>query len=118
MRALLFGLVAATSYQPVFAEQVDLLLLYDNFTEDRYNGAPTVTMQSWIDNANAAYADSQVDIQLNLVGLELHNTVSTDMSSTTTHTSHNKPNDKPEQPYVPTTHISPLPSPPLPALCL
>ena len=63
--------------QPVFAEQVDLLLLYDGFTENRYNGSPIAAMTAWVDNANAAYADSQVDIQLNLVGLELFNPTST-----------------------------------------
>ena len=56
----------------VFAEQVDLLLLYDEFTRDRYNGAPMTTMTAWVENANAAYVASQVDIQLRLVGLEFY----------------------------------------------
>ena len=59
--------------QPVLSEQLDLLLLYDDFTENRYDGAPIAAMTAWVDNANAAYAASQVDIQLNLVGLELYN---------------------------------------------
>lgn len=63
--------------QPVFSEQVDLLLLYDDFTADRYDGNPAVVLNSWVENANAAYAASQVDIQLNLVGLELFNPSST-----------------------------------------
>lgn len=52
------------------AAQVDLLLLYDDFTANRYNGNPRATLESWVNNANTAYRDSQVDIQLRLVGLE------------------------------------------------
>lgn len=52
------------------AAEVDLLLLYDDFTANRYNGNPLPAMTEWVENANVAYAESQVDIQLNLVGIE------------------------------------------------
>jgi len=80
MKSLL-ALAVLNCSQTVLAEQVDLLLLYDQFTSDRYNGAPLTTMTSWVNNMNAAYAASDVDIQLRLVGLEYYEPSATDISS-------------------------------------
>ena len=55
------------------AEEVDLLILYDGFTNERLNGDPLPTLQSWVNNANIAYEESNIDIQLRLVGLERYN---------------------------------------------
>ena len=82
MRALLLGILTASFSLPVFAVQVDILILYDDFTANRYGGnAPRATMESWIANTNDAYERSGIDIQLNLAGLELFNPVATGISA-------------------------------------
>ena len=84
LKALLKTTLAIVSIALSFsvnAVQVDLLLLYDDFTANRYNGNPQAAMQSWVDNSNAAYQASQVDIQLRLVGLERYNPSATNISA-------------------------------------
>ena len=48
---------------------VDLLVLYDNYSKNYFGGDPQTAMVSWVNQMNAAYQDSQVDIQLRLVGV-------------------------------------------------
>ena len=51
------------------AATLDLLVLYDTHTLNYYSGDVKTAMNSWVDQINAAYAASQVDIQLRLVGV-------------------------------------------------
>lgn len=51
------------------AATVDLLVLYDSYSKDYFSGDPETAMVSWVNQINAAYRDSQVDIQLRLVGV-------------------------------------------------
>ncbi|WP_052481209.1 carbohydrate-binding protein [Gilvimarinus agarilyticus] len=51
---------------------VDLLVLYDNYSAGYFGGDPQTAMNNWVNQMNAAYADSQVDVQLRLVGVR-HN---------------------------------------------
>ncbi|WP_370978728.1 zinc-dependent metalloprotease family protein [Agaribacterium sp. ZY112] len=73
--------VSVSLAQSALAVEVDLLLLYDDFTASRYNGDPSIVMTSWVENANQAYAESEVDIQLRLVGLEEYTPSSQSMSA-------------------------------------
>ena len=75
------GLLSLTIPLCSQAVQVDFLILYDDFTANRYGSNVQATMQSWVDNTNEAYRASQVDIQLRLVGLERYNPSATDISS-------------------------------------
>jgi peptidyl-Asp metalloendopeptidase len=63
------------------AATVDLLVLYDDYTKNYYSGDPETAMKSWITQLNAAYRDSQVDIQLRLVGVRPNNDSSASMSA-------------------------------------
>ena len=62
------------------AAEVDLLIVYDNQAAARFNGDPTASMVSWVDNMNKAYVESQVDIQLRLVGVEFFDSQASGMS--------------------------------------
>jgi len=63
------------------AAQIDLLVLYDDYTNTYYSGDPQTAMNAWVDQINAAYRDSQVDIQLHLVGVVLNNDPGADMGA-------------------------------------
>jgi hypothetical protein len=52
------------------AATLDLLVLYDTHTSNYYGGDVKTAMNSWVDQINAAYSASQVDIKLRLVGVE------------------------------------------------
>ncbi|WP_250464842.1 carbohydrate-binding protein [Microbulbifer litoralis] len=54
------------------AATVDLLVLYDQYTADYFSGDPQTAVTNWVNQMNAAYADSQIDVQLRLVGVR-HN---------------------------------------------
>ena len=69
----------STAY--IHAAEVDLLIVYDDQAAARFNGDPTASMVSWVDNINKAYVDSQVDIQLRLVGVEYFNSQASGMSA-------------------------------------
>lgn len=82
-RSLLAGLrsVAAISTMAISgitlcgmanAEEVDLLMLYDDYSYQHFDGQPETAMRNWVDQINAAYENSNVDIQLRLVGTLRH----------------------------------------------
>lgn len=51
------------------AATIDLLVLYDDYSSNYFGGDPQTAMNNWVNQMNAAYRDSQVDIQLRLVGV-------------------------------------------------
>ncbi len=54
---------------PAQAQTVDLLILYDNWSATWFDGEPEIAMRNWVTQMNDMYANSQVDITLNLVGV-------------------------------------------------
>ncbi len=54
------------------AATVDLLVLYDNYSSNYFGGNPQTAMINWVNQMNSAYADSQIDVQLRLVGVRHH----------------------------------------------
>ncbi len=62
------------------AATVDLLVLYDTYTKDYFQGDVQTAMLGWVNQMNAAYKDSQVDIQLRLVGARYHEESGSNMS--------------------------------------
>lgn len=54
------------------AATLDLLVTYDTYTSNYYSGDVKTAMEGWVNQINAAYRDSQVDIQLRLVGVALN----------------------------------------------
>ncbi len=63
----------------VQAATVDLLVLYDTYSKNYFGGDPQTAMNSWVNQMNAAYRDSQVDIQLRLVGVRANEQPGADM---------------------------------------
>ena len=51
------------------AVTVDWLVLYDEGSKKYYNDDPQTAMQNWVSRINTMYTNSQVDIQLRLVGV-------------------------------------------------
>lgn len=63
------------------AATVDVLVLYDTHTKNYFNGDPNTAMINWVNQINAIYSTSQVDIQLRLVGVRPHEETGADMSA-------------------------------------
>ncbi|MES2675957.1 MAG: carbohydrate-binding protein [Pseudomonadota bacterium] len=65
----------------VQAATVDLLVLYDTYSKNYFGGDPQTAMNSWVNQMNAAYRDSQVDIQIRLVGVRANEQPAADMGA-------------------------------------
>ncbi len=78
---LLVGLGSCAIAGSVQAATVDLLVLYDNYTRNYFGGDPQTAMNSWVNQMNAAYADSQIDVQLRLVGVRPMEQAGADMGA-------------------------------------
>ncbi len=74
--AILFPLISGSAR----AATVDLLVLYDAHSNTYFNGDVQTAMLGWVNQMNTAYKDSQVDIQLRLVGTRLHEQTGANMS--------------------------------------
>lgn len=72
---------AALSMGIAKAATVDLLVIYDSYTKNYFSGDPNTAMINWVNQINAAYAASQVDVQLRLVGVRQHEETGADMSA-------------------------------------
>lgn len=57
-------LAFAAMVLPAKAATIDVLFLYDSYTESRFNGSPGTAIRNWVDQANGFYRASQVDVQL------------------------------------------------------
>lgn len=67
-----FGLLGTAALSvPSYADEVDVLIIYDNEMNDHYNGSPNTAILNMVTTANTYYRNSEVDIQLNLVGSQL-----------------------------------------------
>lgn len=63
------------------AATVDLLVLYDNYSKNYFGGNPQTAMNGWVNDMNAALANSQVDIKFRLVGVRHHEEDGGDMGA-------------------------------------
>src|SRR5690606_1148346 len=63
------------------AVQVDVLVAYDTYTKTYYNGQPATAIRNLIDQTNMIYKNSQVDIQLRLVGTMANEDSATNMTT-------------------------------------
>lgn len=73
--------VCASFAGAVQAATVDLLVLYDNYSSNYFGGDPQTAMINWVNQMNTAYADSQIDVQLRLVGVRHHEETGADMGA-------------------------------------
>ncbi len=73
LKAGLTALVLGGISQAASAVQIDLLVLYDDASASQLKGEPKVVMKSWQDQINTMYKNSQVDLQLRIVGVEKNN---------------------------------------------
>ncbi|MES2675578.1 MAG: carbohydrate-binding protein [Pseudomonadota bacterium] len=78
------ALLSAMLSSSVQAATVDLLVLYDSYTNDYFKGDVQTAMLGWVNQMNTAYKDSQVDIQLRLVGTRLHEQAGANMNEVLT----------------------------------
>lgn len=63
---------------------VDLLVLYDTHSANYFNQQVETAMQNWVAQTNNMYKDSNIDIQLRLVGAVAHEQAGADMSAVLT----------------------------------
>lgn len=80
-KLLLLGFSSLTIPSSVNAATVDLLVLYDTYTKNYFGGDPQTAMNSWVNQMNAAYTDSQIDVQLRLVGVRPMEQTGADMGA-------------------------------------
>ncbi|MBB5211290.1 carbohydrate-binding protein [Microbulbifer hydrolyticus] len=71
----------ATAAGSTQAATVDLLVLYDQYSSNYFSGDPQTAMANWVNQMNAAYADSQIDLQLRLVGVRHNEEVGADQGA-------------------------------------
>lgn len=62
------------------AEQIDVLVLYDDYSANVLGGEPAVVMRSWQNQINTFYRSSDVDLTLRIVGVERYNASGANMS--------------------------------------
>jgi peptidyl-Asp metalloendopeptidase len=61
------------------AVTVDLLVLYDTEAKNYLNGNPDAAIRGWVSTMNSWYRDSNVDVQINLVGTRQREVSGNDM---------------------------------------
>lgn len=67
-----FGLFSTTFMSlSGYADEIDILIIYDSELNDFYDGSPSTSIRSIISTTNTYFANSNVDIQLNMVGAAL-----------------------------------------------
>jgi len=76
---LLFVAVAMSG--AAMAAQIDVLLLYDDYSAARMNGEPAVFVKSWQDQINTMYKNSGVDLQLRFSCVERYNSSGNSMDA-------------------------------------
>lgn len=54
------------------AATMDVLVVYDSGAKSQLGGEPSTVARSWVNQINSYYANSKVDIKLNLVGTSYH----------------------------------------------
>jgi hypothetical protein len=67
-----------------FAATVDLLVLYDTHSANYFNQQVETAMQNWVAQTNNVYKDSNIDIQLRLVGAVPHEQAGASMDAVLT----------------------------------
>lgn len=77
---LSFATVASLS-NLVQAATVDLLVLYDNATNNYFGGDTQTAMNGWVNDMNSALSNSQIDMQYRLVGVRHHEQSGADMGA-------------------------------------
>lgn len=76
LKPLLLVPTISLASMSLYAVQLDVLLVYDNDTDNFYDGSPQTAFRAMVDQTNIYYERSNVDLQLNIVGMELVNNVS------------------------------------------
>lgn len=62
------ALVTVATLQAAHAATVDLLVVYDDDSRNRFNGQVDTAMRGWVSQVNNIFSASQIDIQFRLVG--------------------------------------------------
>src|SRR5688572_16279269 len=78
---LLGATTCALAAGSIQAATVDLLVLYDAYSRNYFGGDPQTAMNNWVNQMNSAYAASQIDVQLRLVGVRELNPGGADMGA-------------------------------------
>lgn len=83
LRGYLLGALVACMSVPAWSETVvlDLMVLYDDTTAQRFGGQPDTLIHSWVNQVNEMYKNSGVNAQLRLVHTARHNPSGATMST-------------------------------------
>src|SRR4051812_18943881 len=73
--------LAAFSATQSHAATVDLLVVYDEATNTRFNGEVDTAMRSWVSQINDIYRNSQIDLTLRLAGTMRYDVGGADMGA-------------------------------------
>lgn len=84
LKKLMLLVLPVSVMNPSFAATVDLLVLYDTHSANYFNQQVETAMQNWVAQTNNIYKDSNVDIQLRLVGAVPHEQVGATMDAVLT----------------------------------
>lgn len=63
------------------AVTVDLMVVYDTYSKQVFSNQPDTAIRSWVDQINSAMQNSQVDVQVRLVGTVEHDVGGADMGA-------------------------------------
>lgn len=68
LAATLIGTAMAWTVNTVHAATVDVLIVYDTYTQNYFRNGQDAAIRSWVNQVNTMYKNSNVDVQLRLVG--------------------------------------------------
>ncbi|RYZ87922.1 MAG: hypothetical protein EOO68_27105, partial [Moraxellaceae bacterium] len=80
-RYILSGTIALAAFSSIQSQAatIDLLIVYDDASNQTFNGQVDTAMRSWVAQSNEIYRISQIDIQLRLAGTMHYNIAGNDM---------------------------------------
>lgn len=84
LKKLMLLALPLSGMNSAFAATVDLLVLYDTHSANYFNQQVETAMQNWVAQTNNIYKDSNIDIQLRLVGAVPHEQAGASMDAVLT----------------------------------
>ncbi len=64
----------------LFAAELDILFVYDDYTKSRFSNSPETALQNWVDQTNNFYTASKVDLSLRIVDTVNYNVTGSSMN--------------------------------------
>ncbi|ABC31143.1 protein containing QXW lectin repeats [Hahella chejuensis KCTC 2396] len=80
LKKILAAGVLATAASTSHAATVDLMVVYDSYTSNYFKGDVNTAIRNWVSQVNTMFVNSQVDVQLRLVGAYAHEETGSNMT--------------------------------------